>query len=218
MTKRQLEKILSNNEWDFGNSILYKLCSGSPFHKNSNEIIAKILFIGRIYAASIERGRNKEIVKSGDDFYINHVAPCLKYSILDEKLVNLMNYRRIDGNNFVAILKTHKYLLNLFCKLTGLEKRSLASKYLHFHKPNLFFIYDSRVAAVIRKYKPITMNTFDQLNEIKNTGEDFEYSKFVIKSLEVRNRLEEILERKITPREYDKILIYHANNHLEMKF
>jgi hypothetical protein len=38
--------------------------------------------------------------------------------------------------------------------LTGLEKRALASKYLHFHLPRLFFIYDSRAAGVMRRVSP----------------------------------------------------------------
>jgi len=38
----------------------------------------------------------------------------------------------------------------LFSKISGLNKRSLASKYLHFHVPELFYISDSRAYDAMR--------------------------------------------------------------------
>lgn len=208
MTKKQLEKILNNDDWDFGNTILYTLCSDFPLHKNKDEILAKILFIGRIYAATVDRRKNKTPDELGDDFYIKTVVPSLKNSKLDQELSKLDIYSRIDETNFVSILETHKYLLRIFYKLTKLQKRSLCSKYLHFHRPDLFFIYDSRVASVLKDIPSVNETTNNMQRIISKTTVDKEYSKFVIKSLEVRNRLEEILKSPITPREYDKILLY----------
>ena len=47
--------------------------------------------------------------------------------------------------------EAHARTTELFTKIRGLEKRSLASKYLHFHVPGLFFIYDARAIAGMRK-------------------------------------------------------------------
>ncbi len=43
-----------------GNGILYDMCKKYPRHNNESEIIAKIWIIGRSYAASIERNRNRD--------------------------------------------------------------------------------------------------------------------------------------------------------------
>jgi hypothetical protein len=211
MTKRQLELILNNADWDFGNNILYKLCADFPIHKNKDEILAKILFIGRIYAATVERRKNKKPDELGDDFYIKEVVPSLRNSKLDQKLLGLNTCTTIDATNFVSILETHKYLLDIFFKLTKLEKRSLCSKYLHFHRPDLFFIYDSRVVSALRDFPSANGSTINLQKKIEGKDVDKEYSKFVIKSLEVRNRFEKILESPITPRSYDKILLHFAN-------
>ena len=154
MQKKVLENIINNNTWDFSNKILYNLCSKHPKHTKKHEVLTKILFIGRIYAAAIERRKDKNKNESGDDFYIKKVVPKMIYPNLDEKIQQLNKYNRIDASNYIIILETHKYLSDLFNKLTKLDKRSLSSKYLHFHKPKLFFIYDSRVAAALSKCLP----------------------------------------------------------------
>ena len=45
--------------WDFGNNILYHLCKDNFQHEQEDVILTKVLFIGRIYAAAIERRKNK---------------------------------------------------------------------------------------------------------------------------------------------------------------
>lgn len=71
---------------------------------------------------------------------------------LDFRLSKLRNVKSTILDNAKEILETHKLLMDTFYELTGLEKRSLASKYLHFHCPEMFFIYDSRARANINKY------------------------------------------------------------------
>jgi len=46
------------------------------------------------------------------------------------------------------------YLTDIFTKISGIEKRSLSSKYLHFHFPDLFFLYDSRAVTSSRRLLP----------------------------------------------------------------
>lgn len=63
---------------------------------------------------------------------------------LDERIEHLKKYDSPNEMNLEEVSSTHKWLTNIFCEITDLEKRSLASKYLHFHYPHLFYIYDSR--------------------------------------------------------------------------
>ncbi|MFO0905736.1 MAG: hypothetical protein U0939_22200 [Pirellulales bacterium] len=41
--------------------------------------------------------------------------------------------------------------MNPFKEISGLEKRSLASKYLHFHIPQLVHIYDARATTALKR-------------------------------------------------------------------
>ena len=50
----------------------------------------------------------------------------------------------------VVMVKVHYLTTKLFSKISGLNKRSLASKYLHFHVPELFYIFDSRAYDAMR--------------------------------------------------------------------
>ena len=140
----------NNSRWRLGNTILYEMVSKYPHHTNENEIVSKMWIIGRTYAAAIERRPNK--AETPGDFYYDYVAPKLITSKIDEKIDSLRNYTTITRENLPLILSVHKYLMDQFTALTQKEKRSLASKYLHFHLPELFIIYDSRVASVITKF------------------------------------------------------------------
>ncbi len=142
-TQTQIKKAKQKNVWDFGNRLLYEMCSSTFTHTQDDQILAKVLFIGRIYAVAIERRRNKQEML-GDDFYIETVAPAFKNSDLDKHLAALKKIRQIGLNEVKRILKLAFYLTSLINKITDLNKRSFGSKYLHFHLPELFFIYDSR--------------------------------------------------------------------------
>lgn len=218
MLKSVFENILDNSDWDFSNKILYELCANYPTHTVKYEVLAKIFFIGRIYAAAIERRKNKGEDENGDDFYIKKVVPKMINSKIDKKIQLLNQYDRIDENNYLIVLETHKYLSELFNELTELDKRSLSSKYLHFHKPKLFFIYDSRVSTAFSSCLPRYQISKSDKEKIKEKIVDDTYAKFLIKSLKLRNIFEDILEKQITPREYDKILIHYANKKLKHNY
>lgn len=138
--------------WSFGNQILYDMCLKNPSHTNENVIIGKIWLIGRSYAAAIERIKEKSV--PSDDFYSDVVAPhFLQFGVeLDDKLKYLKSNTEVSLDNLQEILYVHKFLVNQITEITKLEKHSLASKYLHFHLPNHFFIYDSRAAGSITRF------------------------------------------------------------------
>src|SRR3989344_1985901 len=148
MTNDEFKKLITEGidrtPWDLGNAVIYKLCQEYPGHKTDEEILAKIWIIGRSYAAAIERRRINNHIN--DDFYTHIVAPGIRNSSIDQRLNGLL----VDGS-FNNILTTHYWLTQLFRDMTGMDKRSLASKYLHFHFPDLFHIYDQRASSTLNK-------------------------------------------------------------------
>lgn len=208
--KFQNNEILKS-EWDFSNSILYDLCRNYPEHKKVEIIITKILFIGRIYAAAIERRKNK-IENINDDFYIDIVAPKLKNSNLDMLLNKIHN-----NSTIIEKLKLHKYLTDIFNELTDLNKRSLSSKYLHFHKPNIFYIYDSRVNDALREFRMDNKEINKIFNEIKKENIDKEYAKFYLKMEILKNKIEKENNIELTLRNLDTLMINIGNVKLQNK-
>lgn len=193
----------ANSRWEYGNSVLYRMCDEQPEHKDIDVIVGKIWLIGRSYAAAIERRKNA--VDGGDDFYYDVVAPKLLEigPELDDRIDGLKKSKGHIVDDAKEILSTHKFLMDTFYELTGLEKRSLASKYLHFHCPEKIFIYDSRARAAIGKIvkrpnKKILLGIDDH---------DSEYGDFVCRMLELQEYLDEKLGMYEKPRALDSFLL-----------
>lgn len=200
--REYLEK--NNKRWIFGNDILYQMCKKNPKHDDEDVIVGKIWLIGRSYAAAIER--RKDPVVDGDDFYYDTVAPKMLDigKELDLKIAELNMATGTVEDNIEAVLDLHKFLTDVFNDITKMEKRSLASKYLHFHCPDKFFIYDSRANIAIRKIvkrpdKTILLNANDYY--------DHEYGDFVCHVLELQKYLKEDLGYTASPREIDSFLL-----------
>jgi len=194
-----------------GNGVLYRLCKDYPCHDNPDAINAKVWLIGRSYAAAIER-RKKYRNEPNDDFYKNRVVRMIRESKIDQKLSTLKKYSFITEDNIPYILEVHNYLLDIFKKISGLEKRSLASKYLHFHFRNLFFIYDSRAKSALLKIseKP---KQFEHIIS-DNPRVDKEYADFFYRSFITKSKLENKLREKMSPRQFDNMLIMIKNDEL----
>jgi len=204
ITETDIELMRAHRIWDLGNNVLYAMCKKYPGHQADDEIVAKVWLIGRSYAASIERRRNRNPKEFGDKFYENVVAPEMRKQPIDAWLDSIEQTCPPGSAQTVVV---HKRLMDLFQSMTGLEKRSLASKYLHFHKPDAFFIYDSRVRKAIRKVVP-------RLNEIPEIaiGEfDPEYRDFARRCIWLRTNILETLGTVLKPRDIDKLLLMLNN-------
>lgn len=188
--------------WRVGNQVLYDLCQRCPGHTDDAEIVAKVWLIGRAYSASIERGKGDAVGPDvpNDVFYTEHVAPALRTSALDRKLAALMKFEILDRSSVAQVLDTHGYLVTLFEKLTNKGKRSLASKYLHFHRPDLFFIYDSRAASSIRHLAVARL-------EVDSPDADAQYAKFVGAALGVSQHVRKKFKKTLSPRQLDRLLL-----------
>jgi hypothetical protein len=198
VAKTEIDAAQGPSVWDIGNRVLYDLCREHPKHTAENEIIAKIWLIGRSYAASIER--RKKVDEVGDEFYEAIVAPTMRESAIDEWLHACSTDGSPGTSKGIAV---HKQLMDLFASITDLDKRSLASKYLHFHLPESFFIYDSRARQAITKVVP----RLDKLPEISGETFDKEYKDFVRRCLWLREDISSTYSVMLTPRQIDKLLL-----------
>lgn len=200
-TSRRLElairSALKPQPWDLGNKVLYRLCKQFPKHSESSAVLAKIWLIGRAYAAAIERRRNK--ATGNDAFYLQTVVPKLVKSDIDIWIAEASARPR----SFSTMVATHGRVTNLFESISGLEKRSLASKYLHFHLPSVFFIYDARANAAIRRIG---------LPKVKKhtcypKQADNEYRKFAEKCAALRSIARQEFGVSLRPRQLDNLLL-----------
>lgn len=122
---------------------------------------------------------------------------------IDDWLAPLATYSGATMENCPQIIAVHKKLTDLFYMITGLEKRSLASKYLHFHFPRLFYIYDSQAANSIRK----VIERVDG-GELENLGEhDEAYAKFFLRCLALVKRVDDEFGINLSPRQLDNYLL-----------
>ncbi len=193
-----------HDPWRLGNQALYDLCRKYPKHVDDAEIIAKVWLIGRTYAASLERGKGDAVGAdvSNDRFYTDHVTRVLRASVLDSMLTALQKPGNVENPATIdLVLRAHSYVVRLFFELTGKKKRSLASKYLHFHLPHLFFIYDSRAMGAIRRLKLPR-----QLIQSPPDA-DREYATFLGAALGARKHLAATFGESLTPRQLDRLLL-----------
>ena len=200
-----LAKADESDFWAFGNEVLYSLCRDYPEHKKGDVVAAKIWLIGRSYAAAVERRKNIDAENpiTNDAFYKDVVAPSIIYSALDEKLDSLRQFSDINESSIAPVLEVHRYFVDLLYKITGHHKRSLASKYLHFHKPKLFYIYDSIAGAGLSKVMP----KYRVRKVSRDDGFDAAYSIYSFKLLELQKEIKQKFGEQLTPRQLDKMLL-----------
>lgn len=208
-SKEQVKNVKKEGIWDFGNSILYKLCKNHFKHIDKEKVLTKVLFIGRVYSAAIERRKNKDDSAINDDFYTDIVVPKIIQSELDRKLLGLKNVDK-SPHGIHNILDVHYYLTDLLNKnVTNQNKRSFTSKYLHFHYPDLYYIFDSRATKALSNFINRPPNNLNVLRKKSNV--DDTYGAFFCKCFELNQRVEQEYKISLSPREFDKLLLDISN-------
>ena len=198
--KQQVQKAMNPSPWDLSNQVLYDMCKHYPNHRDQTAILAKILIIGRVYSAAIERRRVVE--NPGDDFYPDTVAPNIRKSNIDKWIDKAREVELGSDDALAVMIETHKAVTELFSRISGLEKRSLASKYLHFHVPELYFIYDSRSSqgiTLVRKQFGIKVNR-------QRIGDPI-YEKFAEECHLLRLAIQDRYGVTMSPRQLDNLLL-----------
>ncbi len=203
-SKEQIKRSQEETLWDHGNSILYDLCKNNFKHKRDDVIITKVLFIGRIYATALERRKNK---KNGDTstFYIKRVAPAFRESELDIRLAELKKINVLSIIDIPLVLEAHNYLMKTLNKITGYNNRSFCSKYLHFHLPGLFFIYDKFASSKLSELSSGVSNDLSDILKRKNI--DRKYSNYFCKCFDLKNEINHLYKTKLTTRQIDNLLL-----------
>jgi hypothetical protein len=183
----------------FGNHILYSMCRDHPEHSDPEVIGGKLWLIGRAYSASVER-------KAGKNFSWDPLKNALIKSSIDNDIAECNKIDRVDTTNLAIVLSTHKRLTDIFKATTGLEKRSLASKYLHFHAPTAFFIYDSIASKKVSGLVKPIQKRFDQTH-----NSDKVYELFCKRCLLYRDKVLELATgAPVSPRYLDSTMLGYA--------
>lgn len=192
--------------YDLGNKILYQLCSSHPKHDKDEEIIAKVWLIGRAYSVALERNKKKDR-ETNDTFYIKDVVAVFRNSDLDDKIAELKSVDELNSDNIKKSLEIHAFLVKCISSITEQSNRSFCSKYLHFHFPNLFYIYDSNALSALRKLKIPT-------KEFLITDEDIdkEYSQFSYRCLHLQKTIFENTGIRLSIRQLDNLLLEISKN------
>jgi len=196
---KTIQRLTGKTVWDLSNQILCEMCQKYPHHSNEDEIVAKVLMIGRVYSAALERRR--QVNNSSSMFYLHEVAPAIRKSKIDIWFNSLKDFEHPTYENYAQIITVHKKVTDLFEQISGLGKRSLASKYLHFHFPNLFFIYDSRSSYALRliKKSPVWNPALEEY--------DRAYARFFLLCLAFVEKIDTECGIYLTPRQLDKYLL-----------
>ncbi len=196
MTKSELKKYFANAEeinknWHVGNDILYEMCKKYPNHKDNAEVIAKLWLIGRSYSAAIERGAKYEKGENLTEPVYEKMLP-KALSEYREKIDEALS--KLNKLDLHQIFSTYDLILKCFHKVSGKWNRSLASKYLHFHQPDNFYLMDSRVKKGLKYViEALTLNIKIGIEDIKqfNVSKEIkEYEKFYIKCQKCHKALE----------------------------
>jgi hypothetical protein len=186
----------ANDYSGYGNEVLYRMCEERPCHDNIDTIMSKLWIIGRAYSAAIER-------KAGKDFSLKQAAEHIKTSEIDSHISKLKKIDRTSLENVDTLLTAHKYFTDVLKDITDFNKRSLASKYLHFHAPRSVFIFDSIANQRIREIIAPHKRRFKLTRSF-----DDAYEGFVYRCIHYRD---EIFENEInalaTPRKIDMELL-----------
>ncbi|WP_437917944.1 hypothetical protein [Sphingobacterium sp. LRF_L2] len=217
----------ATDEWDLSNQILYEMCQKYPSNIERQAVLAKTLIIGRVYAVALER-RKKNREQSGlmeealinDDFYTTSVVSVFEDLALDAKIDKIgqwvgLGILDLHEGQIQTILQLHKQLSVAFLGITGLNKRSFASKYLHFHLPSSYFIYDSRAVEALNIFFKAFPDAKSPRSWPKTDLCDTDYSSFYIRCMAVLRYLRQLKPTlHISPRHLDNLLIAIANQKL----
>jgi len=201
LSQDQVEQAQKPSKWDLTNETLYRLCRDHPHHTSEQAILAKLNIIGRVYAAAIERRKNVLANETNESFYVSRVVPIIMKTPFDKWIDDAKSAEPSGPTAFSVILEVHKRTTDLFNEISGMDKRSLASKYLHFHVPDLFFIYDSRAQRAIDSL------AFFRTRNLKAQTCDRVYAASVAKCRDLQSYCNSEFGARLTPRELDNLLL-----------
>ena len=176
----------------FGNQLLYRLCKKYKKTTQWQQVYAKVWIIGRTYAAPVERNKKGVNIEQFSKDFINFN----KRNKFDKLLFNI----KCEED----AMKVYKKFLDFIFKETGQYNRSFASKYLHFHRPKWFKIYDS--------YTKKATNALSNIKSDLKGDVDKIYADFYAKENDINNYIKKEYGEKLNNRDLDTLLFKIGQN------
>lgn len=167
---------------------LYELCFMHRHHFRDDIVADKLRMLVRLCA---ERGLRMR------DFSPEYVAHRLGRAAVDRWFGGLATAEKLD---IALLLEVHKHMMRVFDDLDEAEARSLASKYLHFHFPELFFVFDSRVEAAAMALGE------GECGYLAIHEHDPVYGRFYACARKLVDKMTPQVGRRLGPRELDRVL------------
>lgn len=167
---------------------LYELCFMHRHHFQDEIVADKLRMIVRLCA---EHGFHVH------GFSPEFAAHRLGQSGVDRWFAGLATAEQLD---LARVFEMHKRVMDVFVDQPEELARSLASKYLHFHFPELFFIYDSRVAQAAFQLGG------GECGYLSRAEFDADYGRFFACCRKLTERLSGMAGRRLNPRELDRVL------------
>jgi len=132
--------------FDILNLMLYEAVAANPSNTEPAEIIGKLILIGRTYSASVERRKTSGEAEERQALeVVIAAAEAIAKSRCGQLLNELDVELRLTTELLPKAVTIHRELCDALQLANNRENSSLASKYLHFHRPNFFPIVDSYV-------------------------------------------------------------------------
>lgn len=188
LTREFIADTLALSVLDPRTRALYELCF---LHRNhfQDEIVAdKLRMIVRLCA---EHGFHV------GDFSPEFAAHRLGRSGVDRWFAGIATAEQLDP---ALVFDMHKRVMDVFANLPADQARSLASKYMHFHFPELFYLYDGRVAAAAAELGE------GECGYLARGEHDADYGRFFACCRKLSERLVGLAGRRLNPRELDRVL------------
>ncbi|MEW5789459.1 MAG: hypothetical protein AB1899_16565 [Pseudomonadota bacterium] len=187
LTREFIADTLSQSVLDPRTRALYDLCFMHRDHLRDVIVADKLRLIARLF----------EEYETGAGFSPERGAHCLTQSPVDHWFATVATAEELGG---WLPLELHKRVMDVFAELPVEEARSLASKYLHFHFPELFFIHDSLVERAARRLMG------EECGYLAMSDHDPAYGQFHACCRKLAERLARDLGRRLSPRELDRVL------------
>lgn len=186
------------------NRMLYQFVRDNPSNTDKAQIASKALIIGRSLAASAERRTPSEAEPvSGTANFYDLLGQTVADSMVGELLDMLDEHQDLTPMLIGDVVKVHSFLCGAVTKVTQKDCSSFSSKYLHFHRPKLFPMMDSRARTALKW----VADEQDWVFAYTTAGQSKNYRVYVDHFLRARQLFEDHLKQPVSLRQMDNILL-----------